>query len=149
MIIKEMWSETWVMMGGGMWGWLGLLEWVMWGVVVGVGCVDGCSIWGSVTGSENLKIREKQELSQNWKQYKWTKKKYFIVLEINCFGRENWLCVGIILLHKREWYCKIKAISNKKRFFPLQRKIFFIISFSFCVTDREFVHEYNFLVSKT
>jgi hypothetical protein len=44
-----------------------LLEWVVWvwGVVVGVGGVDGHSIWGSVTGSENPKIREKKELSQN------------------------------------------------------------------------------------
>ncbi len=42
----------------------------MWGVVVGVGGVDGRSIWGSVTGSENPKIREKKELSQNWKQIK-------------------------------------------------------------------------------
>ncbi len=30
------------------------------GVVVGVGGVYGCSIWGSVTGSENPKIREKK-----------------------------------------------------------------------------------------
>ena len=37
----------------------------MWGVVVGVGGVDGCSIRGSVTGSENPKIREKKEFSQN------------------------------------------------------------------------------------
>jgi hypothetical protein len=42
-----------------------LLEWVVWGVVVGLGGVDGHGIWGSVTGSENLKIREKKELSQN------------------------------------------------------------------------------------
>jgi hypothetical protein len=42
-----------------------LLEWVVWGVVVGVGGVEGCNIWGSVTGSENPKIREKKELSQN------------------------------------------------------------------------------------
>jgi hypothetical protein len=38
---------------------------VVWGVVVGVGGVDGGGIWGSVTGSKNPKIREKKELSQN------------------------------------------------------------------------------------
>jgi hypothetical protein len=38
---------------------------VVWGVVVGVGGVDGSGIWGSVTGSENPKIREKKEISQN------------------------------------------------------------------------------------
>ncbi len=27
-----------------------MLEWVVWGVVVGVGGVDGHGIWGSVTG---------------------------------------------------------------------------------------------------
>jgi hypothetical protein len=37
----------------------------VWGVVVGVGGVEGRGIWGSVTGSENLKIREGKELSQN------------------------------------------------------------------------------------
>ncbi len=37
----------------------------MWGVVVGVGGVDRRSIWKIVTGSENPKIREKKELSQN------------------------------------------------------------------------------------
>ncbi len=37
----------------------------MWGVVVGVGGVDERSIWGHVRGSENLKIKEKKELSQN------------------------------------------------------------------------------------
>ncbi len=36
----------------------------MWGVVVGVGGVDGRGIWGSVTGSENLKIREKITFSK-------------------------------------------------------------------------------------
>jgi hypothetical protein len=35
------------------------------GVVVGVGGVEGRGIWGSVTGSENPKIRVKKELSQN------------------------------------------------------------------------------------
>ncbi len=35
------------------------------GFFVGVGGVDGHIIWGSVTGSENTKIREKKELSQN------------------------------------------------------------------------------------
>ncbi len=35
------------------------------GVVVGVGGVEGHNIWGSVTGSENPKMREKKELSQN------------------------------------------------------------------------------------
>ncbi len=42
-----------------------MLEWVVWGVVVEVGGVDGRGIWGSVTGSENPKIREKKELFQN------------------------------------------------------------------------------------
>ena len=32
---------------------------------VGVGNVEGRGIWGSLTGSENPKIREKKELSQN------------------------------------------------------------------------------------
>jgi hypothetical protein len=40
------------------------------GFFVGVGGVEGCGIWGSVTGvtakkSESPKIREKKELSQN------------------------------------------------------------------------------------
>ncbi len=37
----------------------------MWGVVVGVDGVDGHGIWGSVTVSENPKIREEKELSKN------------------------------------------------------------------------------------
>jgi hypothetical protein len=41
------------------------MVWVGWGVVIGLGGVDECSIWGSVTGSENPKIREKKDLSQN------------------------------------------------------------------------------------
>ncbi len=39
----------------------------MWGVVVGVGGVDGRGLWGSVTGTivRTPKKREKKELSQN------------------------------------------------------------------------------------
>ncbi len=38
-----------------------MLEWVVWGVVVGVGGVEGRDIWGNVTGSENPKIRERKK----------------------------------------------------------------------------------------
>ncbi len=77
------------------------------GVFVGVGGVEGRGIWSSVTGVTLQKKwepgnkREKRTFSK-LEKIQVNEKKYFVVLEINCFGREKLtLCRNYIVTQKR------------------------------------------------
>ncbi len=51
--------------------------------------MDGRGIWGSVPGSENKKNKREKNFLKIRNIISERSKKYFVVLEINCFGREN------------------------------------------------------------